>query len=134
MKSRIIKFKSHQDLSGSLVALESNKDFPFASERVFYIYNIAEKMSRGDHAHYKTKQLLIALNGSCKVKLDNGFKQEIFNLDNPEIGLFQDEMIWGTMYDFSDNCILMIFANSSYDKNDYINEYSQFQAIIKGKL
>jgi len=122
----IYDFKVWGDSRGQLVALEENKEIPFDVKRVFYIYSTQEGVPRGQHSHYKTKQLLVAVNGSCKVTLDNGITKEIFSLDSPSIGLFQDAMIWGTMHDFSEDCVLMVLASDFYDESDYIRNYDDF--------
>ena len=115
---------------GQLVAIEGGGDVPFDIKRVFYIYGVQKKVSRGVHSHYKTKQYLIAVNGSCKVTLDNGKTKQTFDLDEPNKGLFQDALIWGTMHDFSDDCVLLVFANDHYKSEDYIADYSKFLEVV----
>lgn len=119
------------DKRGSLIALEANKEIPFDIQRVFYIYNTIEGISRGNHSHYKTKQFLIAVHGSCEVTLDNGKRKENFILDKPDEGLFQDAMIWGVMHNFSNDCVLMVLADDIYKADDYINDYSLFLELTK---
>lgn len=114
------------DERGSLVALEENNNIPFQIKRVFYIFGTQPGIPRGQHAHFRTKQLLIAVNGSCKVTLDDGKQKETFELNRPNIGLFQDAMIWGAMHDFSHDCVLMVLANEYYDETDYIRSYDNF--------
>jgi len=124
--NQLLDFKVLGDKRGSLIALEPNKEIPFEIKRVFYIYNTIEGISRGNHSHYKTKQFLVAVHGSCEVTLDDGKKKETFVLDKPTIGLFQDSMIWGVMHNFSSDCVLMVLADNIYNANDYINDYSLF--------
>nr|MCR4942487.1 FdtA/QdtA family cupin domain-containing protein [Campylobacter sp.] len=109
-----------------LIALESNRQIPFEIKRVFYIYGTQKNISRGNHSHYKTKQFLIAVNGSCKVTLDNGKTKETFDLNNPNLGLFQDVLIWGSMHNFSKDCVLLVLADKYYDESDYIRDYDEF--------
>jgi len=125
------EFKVLGDYRGQLIALESNAQIPFDIKRVFYIYGTQEGVSRGNHSHYKTKQFLVAVNGSCKVTLDNGKEQTTFELDKPNLGLFQDTLIWGIMHDFSKDCVLMVIADQYYDENDYIKEYEKFLEVIR---
>lgn len=125
------KFKVLGDERGQLVALEGEKDIPFDIKRVFYIYGTQDGVSRGNHSHYKTQQFLIAVNGSCKVTLDNGTTKKTYSLDAPNLGLFQDALIWGTMHDFSEDCVLMVLANAYYASNDYITQYDTFIEVIK---
>jgi len=125
------KFKVLGDHRGQLIALESNRQIPFDIKRVFYIYGTIEGVPRGNHSHYKTKQFLVAVHGSCKVTLDNGKEKATFDLDQPHIGLFQDALIWGCMHDFSEDCVLMVLANEYYDITDYITDYNEFLEVVK---
>lgn len=131
MQDKMINFEVMGDRRGSLIAFEENHNVPFDVKRVFYIYGTQTGISRGQHAHYKTKQLLIAIHGSCKVTLSDGKQKKTYTLDKPNIGLLQDALIWGTMYDFSKDCILMILANTFYDENDYIRDYDTFLKEVK---
>ena len=119
------------DYRGQLVALEENRNIPFDLKRVFYIFGTQEGVSRGNHSHYKTKQFLVAVNGSCKVTLDDGYNKETFNLNKPNLGLFQEGLIWREMYDFSPDCILLVLADEYYDESDYIRDYNKFLEVAK---
>ena len=131
MITELQEFKVLGDHRGQLVALEANRQIPFDVKRVFYIYGTQESVPRGNHSHYKTKQFLVAVNGSCKVTLDDGYNKETFNLNKPNLGLFQDALIWGTMHDFSSDCVLMVLANEYYDASDYITDYDKFLKEVK---
>ena len=126
MRVELAEFKVLGDNRGQLIALEENKDIPFNIKRVFYIYGTLSDVKRGQHSHYKTKQFLVSISGSCKVTLDNGSSKKTFNLNKPNIGLFQDSLIWGTMHDFSHDCILLVLADREYDESDYIRRYDDF--------
>jgi len=128
---KLINFKVLGDHRGQLIALEANKQIPFDVKRVFYIYGTQEGVSRGNHSHYKTKQFLVAVNGSCKVTLDNGKEKETYELNKPNLGLFQGALIWGTMHDFSSDCVLMVLADEYYDASDYITNYDKFLEVIE---
>jgi len=118
------------DERGSLVAFEENQNVPFDIKRVFYIYGTQEDVPRGQHSHYKTKQLLVAVHGGCKVTLDDGISKKTYTLNKPNVGLFQDALIWGTMHDFTEDCILMVFADTYYDESDYIRKYEEFLKVV----
>ena len=130
MITKLEEFKVLGDHRGQLVALEANRQIPFDVKIVFYIYGTLDGIPRGNHSHYKTKQFLIAVNGSCKVTLDNGKEKETFDLNKPNLGLFQDALIWGSMHDFSSDCVLMVLADEYYDANDYITNYDKFLEIV----
>lgn len=131
MITKLEEFKVLGDHRGQLVALEANRQIPFDVKRVFYIYGTQEGVPRGNHSHYKTKQFLVAVNGSCKVTLDNGKEKETFDLNRPNLGLFQDALIWGTMHDFSSDCVLVVLASEHYDESDYIRDYDMFLEEVK---
>lgn len=119
------------DHRGQLIAIESNKQIPFEIKRVFYIYGTQTGIPRGNHSHYSTKQYLIAVNGECKVTLDDGAEKVTYHLNAPNKGLLQDALVWGTMHDFSDDCVLLVFADSYYDSADYITDYKEFTEKTK---
>lgn len=131
MITKLEEFKVLGDHRGQLVALEANRQIPFDVKRVFYIYGTQEGVPRGNHSHYKTKQFLVAVNGSCKVTLDNGKEKETFDLNKPNLGLFQDALIWGSMHDFSSDCVLMVLADEYYDASDYITKYDKFLEVVR---
>jgi len=126
-----MKFKVLGDSRGQLIALEENREIPFDFKRVFYIYGTQKGVPRGQHSHYETKQLLVCVNGSCKVSLDDGKEKKIYVLDKPEIGLYQEKLIWGEMFDFSSDCVLMVLADGFYDEKDYIRDYDTFLKVIQ---
>lgn len=119
------------DARGSLVAIESERDVPFEIKRIFYIFGVNADISRGHHAHYKCKQYLIAINGSCEVTLDDGNSKSTYSLHSPQIGLFQDSLVWGSMHNFSQDCVLLVLADHHYDETDYIHDYGKFMNEAK---
>ncbi|MDX9743186.1 MAG: FdtA/QdtA family cupin domain-containing protein [Arcobacteraceae bacterium] len=131
MITTLQEFKVLGDHRGQLIALEANRQIPFDVKRVFYIYGTQEGVPRGNHSHYKTKQFLVAVCGSCKVTLDSGATKEIYELNKPNLGLFQDALIWGTMHEFSSDCVLMVLADEYYDASDYITNYDTFLEVVK---
>ncbi|MDP5145079.1 FdtA/QdtA family cupin domain-containing protein [Shewanella sp. ULN5] len=126
MDIKFIQFQSHGDERGSLVSLEGHKNMPFTIKRVYYIFDTKEKVRRGFHAHKQLKQLAIVLKGSCRFLLDDGKEKIELLLDNPSQGLFIESFVWREMYDFSEDCVLLVLADSFYDESDYIRDYQEF--------
>ncbi|ARC91064.1 dTDP-6-deoxy-3,4-keto-hexulose isomerase [Vibrio coralliilyticus] len=131
MDIKIIQFQSHGDDRGSLVSLEKSENIPFDIERVYYLFNTKDGVRRGFHAHKNLKQLAIVLKGSCRFLLDDGKEKVELFLDNPAQGLYIDSLIWREMFDFSDDCVLMVLADSVYDESDYIRNYDEFIEVVK---
>lgn len=133
MNVKLIPLQSHGDSRGALVSLETYKNIPFDIKRVYYIFNTEKGVERGFHAHKDLQQLAIVVNGSCRFRLDDGNERISVYLDNPSQGLYIDSCIWREMYDFSDDCVLVVLANNHYDEDDYIRDYEKFIRHVNGK-
>ncbi|GKV76988.1 dTDP-6-deoxy-3,4-keto-hexulose isomerase [Pectobacterium carotovorum subsp. carotovorum] len=131
MNIKIIPLQAHGDDRGSLVSLEEDNNIPFKIKRVYYIFNTKDEVRRGLHAHCKLKQVAIVVRGSCRFLLDDGKERIELLLDNPGQGLLIDSFMWREMYDFSEDCVLMVLADSLYDENDYIRDYNVFLETVK---
>ncbi|MBW3530952.1 FdtA/QdtA family cupin domain-containing protein [Shewanella sp. NKUCC06_TVS] len=122
----LIDFPELGDTRGALIALEANRHIPFDIKRVYYIYGTAKGTARGFHAHKALKQVAICLVGSCRFLMDDGVAKQDIILDSCKQGLLIDTLQWHEMYDFSDDCILLVLASDIYDESDYIRDYSNF--------
>ncbi|MFM8185609.1 MAG: sugar 3,4-ketoisomerase [Alphaproteobacteria bacterium] len=127
MNFKLIDFHIFGDDRGSLVSLEANNNIPFDIKRVYYIFDTKKDVVRGKHAHKNLQQILIAVNGSCKVLLDNKKEKQVFELNNPAQGLYIKNNVWREMFDFSSDCVLMVLASEIYIKEDYIFDYEGFK-------
>ena len=130
MKAYNIYFQTHGDNQGTLVAIEGCKDIPFPIKRVYYMYGTDEHVIRGRHAHKALQQVLICVHGSCRIRIDDGEKQETVLLDQPNIGLYISNAIWREMFDFSSDAVLMVLASEPYSESDYIRDYQDFLCLI----
>ncbi|KHT20418.1 MULTISPECIES: sugar 3,4-ketoisomerase [Pectobacterium] len=133
MRINFLQLQTHGDERGSLVALEKGKNIPFEIKRVYYMFNTKEEVRRGFHAHRQLKQVVIAVRGSCRFLLDDGVEKISVLLDNPAQGLLIESFMWREMYDFSDDCVLMVLADSLYDESDYIRNYDEFISMTKSE-
>lgn len=125
-ESKIIKVNELGDERGLLTVIEGNDSIPFDIKRVFYIYGTLPEVRRGYHAHYKTRQALVCVSGKCKVYLDNTRRKTDVTLNSPTKILILEPNDWHEMYDFSDDCVLLVLASHLYDEADYIRDYSKF--------
>ena len=123
-------FQPHGDERGQLVALEEFKDIPFRIKRVYFMYDTAEGVVRGFHAHKQLEQILVCVHGTCKVLLDNGKEKKVVSLEKPYEGLYVANNIWHEMYDFSEDSVLLVLASELYDENDYIRDYDKFLEFV----
>ena len=128
----IVKLKVMGDERGKLIALESNKNLPFAIKRVYYIYDTLPDEERGFHAHKQLEQLVVAMDGACEFVLDDGQKRQSIWLNRPDVGLYIGKNMWREMRNFSYGCKLMILASDYYDESEYIRDYDEFLKAVKG--
>lgn len=130
---QLVDFKSLGDGRGELLALEAHKNIPFDIKRVYYLYGTKTDVARGFHAHKELKQVAIAVSGSCRFKLDDGFTSDYVVLDDPSKGLLIDSCLWREMDEFSEDCVLLVIASEQYDESDYIRDYDEFLALRNDK-
>jgi len=100
---------------------------PFNIRRVCYIYNFPVGSERGGHAHKVLQQVVFALPGSFRLKVDGGTEKTEFWLRNPRQGVLIDRLIWREMDSFSQDTVCMVLALHPYDETDYIKDYLEFQ-------
>ncbi len=117
---------------GVLSIAESNREIPFEIKRVYYIYGLTyPKALRGLHAHKALEQVLFCVNGAFKLMVDDGFNKQYFYLTDPNHGMYIGPEVWHTMFEFSDNCIILVLASDYYNEADYIREYEAFLARVR---
>lgn len=129
---KILEFGDLGDERGKLVVVEGAMDIPFEIKRVFYIYGSDNQVIRGQHANRDSEFVLINVSGSSKVRVDNGFEEEIIELNRPRMGLYLPTMVWKDMYDFSEDSVLLVLANTHYDGNEYIRDYDEYLKEVGG--
>lgn len=119
------------DERGSLIALEQGQNIPFEIRRAYYIFNTKKDVSRGFHAHYRLQQYIVCVSGRCRILTDDGITVENTWLDTPNKALHVKNLVWREMHDFSEDCVLLVFASDHYKELDYIRNYSDFKAAVK---
>lgn len=126
-------FKAVPDLRGSLSVGEFEREIPFSPKRYFLVYDVPTADTRGEHAHRKCHQFLMAIRGSIHVVVDDGETREEITLDRPNMGLYLPPKTWGIQYKYSADAMLLVFASDYYDSDDYIRDYSEFVQVIKSQ-
>lgn len=129
-KHYLFELKPFSDEDGFLTVIEEEKQIPFKIKRIFYEYGVKETSLRGKHANKNSQFCLIAVSGSCDVIVDDGKSKTTYKLDNPNKVIYLDKMVWKTMTNFSDNCVLLVLSDCLYDKNEYIRDYDKYLELI----
>ena len=124
---KVINFADLGDERGKLVVVEGEQHIPFAIQRVFYIYGSDSEVVRGQHANRESEFVLINVDGTSKVRIDNGHSEAIIELNKPMMGLYIPTMVWKDMYDFSEDSILLVLASTHYNGQEYIRDYEEYK-------
>jgi hypothetical protein len=124
--------RKNKSATGELIPVEF-ADLPFVPQRIFIIRNVAEGSRRGDHAHRTCHQLILCTEGSFLVKVIDGIRLETFILrGDSEIGfpyVYVPPMIWITLTEFSKGSSCVVLASHPYSKEDYINDFNEYEKI-----
>lgn len=129
---RLTDLRRFTDARGSLAVIESGREVGFGVRRVYYMYGAGARSARGAHAHRKLHQLIVAMQGSFEISLDNGRGRCVHRLDEPTRGLYLGPMVWRDMAEFSADSICFVLASECYDDADYIRDYESFLQELRG--
>ncbi len=119
------------DPRGDLTFIEGGEQVPFEIKRVYFLYNVPAESERGGHAHRELQQVLFALSGSFRIKIDNGFEKSEYWLNNPRRGLLINRLNWREIDSFSQGAVCMVIASQHYDESDYFREYDDFINAVR---
>lgn len=116
----------HGDMRGDLIALEADREIPFAIRRQFLVFNVPSPQVRGQHAHRACHQFLLAAHGALSVVVDDGAQRAEIRLADPTLGLHLAPLTWAVQYKYSPAAVLLVLASHAYDPGDYIRNYDEF--------
>ena len=132
-KIRKIKIKNYSNLTGKLIPLDFNKNFPISVKRVFFLYGKTNKIS-GEHAHKKCSQLFIPIFGKfiLNIKTPNSEKKIYLNHKSKN-GFLVPPKYWCGIKFLNKNSILMVVCDKYYDFNDYLESFSEYKNYLRKK-
>ena len=116
--------KTFSDDRGDLCPINMS-ELPFLPKRSFFITNTPHEVIRGEHAHYTTEQFLVCLKGKIEVFLFDG-KITRNCLLNEHQAVYIPNLIWDSQKFLTDDCVLLVFASTEYNKLDYITNKQDF--------
>lgn len=119
------------DPRGDLTFVEGGNHIPFQIRRVYYLYNVPVDSERGGHAHRELEQVVFALSGSFRMKIDDGTTKSEYWLRDPRKGLYISRMVWREMDAFSQGAVCMVLASHCYDESDYFRNYDDFLTAVQ---
>lgn len=122
----VVQFDKHEHHKGNITVVQNLKDIPFEVRRVYYLYDVPGGESRGGHAHYGLRQLIVAVSGSFDVVIDDGNVKRTFTLNRPYHGLLVVPGLWRELENFASGSVCLVLASEHYDESDYIRNYDDF--------
>ncbi len=129
-KCCFVDIRSNQEADGRLLVVESNSTaIPFEIKRIFWVRDVIPGAERGQHATKQTKLILIPVTGSLDVTVHDGKEEKTYHLDDPTKGLYIDEMLWRTMKNFSEGCVVEAICDHPYAGRD--ETYDDFDEYLK---
>jgi len=127
----LTRLKSVSDLRGDLSVTDVESEIPFKIKRIFWVYDVPSEKIRGAHVHRKLHEFVVCVSGSVSVVVDDGVNREEFVLDDPSLGLHLPPMVWRSLYRYTGDAVLLVFASHRYDPDDYVREYEDFLSLVK---
>ncbi|WP_238395633.1 sugar 3,4-ketoisomerase [Pontibacter pudoricolor] len=118
--------------AGVLTSTQFADKLPFAVKRVFWIQGTPTEVTRGHHANKTTKEVLVALTGTIKIKAETSTGINEFGLSSADRGLYIPALCW-TELTFTEGTIALCLASTDFDEQDYLRDYEVFKKLI-GKL
>ena len=113
------------DGHGSLTPVEL-KVIPFDIARIHFEHNMEEDTVRGNHGHYRTNQVLVAVEGSITIECYDGATRRSHVLDSSEKGLYVPAGIWTTNH-HNKGSVMCELADQPYNLRDCIEDRSIFK-------
>ncbi|MBI9062308.1 MAG: WxcM-like domain-containing protein [Marinilabiliaceae bacterium] len=112
---------------GSLSFVEANGSIPFDIKRIYTTYDIPTDAVRGGHSHIEQHELVIAVNGSFEIELDDGKHKKTIFLRKAYEGLHIVPGMWRELKNFSSGSVVLVMASDVYKESDYIRDYELFR-------
>ena len=122
-----LELRRFTEENGTVTVFEEGA-IPFPVVRAFLVEaNVGE--TRGDHAHRRCQQLLLAVSGGVTVISTNGQTERVHQLTNSGTGLVVPAMIWATQKYIEPNSQLLVICDQIFDEEDYIRDFEEFTSL-----
>lgn len=126
-KPSIIQFDSVGEEGEGIISIaEFARSLPFPIKRVYWVHSTPNENERGNHANLENKTIVVCLNGTVEVQLDD-LKNNVFHytLDNPKEGLLIPPSHW-KRFVFSEGAVLLCLCSEKFLEADYIRDLKVF--------
>jgi dTDP-4-dehydrorhamnose 3,5-epimerase-like enzyme len=107
---------------------------PIKVKRVFVIGGVKKGDTRGEHALFKTNQVIVVLKGKVILELDNGRNKKEILLKNSRKAILIEPLIWRTLKILEDDTLILVFCDREHNEKDYIRNYENFIQQVRAKI
>jgi UDP-2-acetamido-3-amino-2,3-dideoxy-glucuronate N-acetyltransferase len=126
---RMIHLPTHRSDRGFLTVLEVEQLLPFQVARIYLIVDIPTSAIRGNHAHRRCHELLVAARGAFTVTLESPDATKLeYRLNAPSMSLYVPPLYWRRLDRFADDSECLVLASEPYDSSEYIRDYGEFRS------
>ena len=106
----------------------TSKNNLFKVNRIYFLHNVPHNEERGGHAHINLFQLIIPLNGSFDILVDDGISKTNIHLNSfKNHSLYFPPGIWRELSNFTVGAVCLVLASEKYIESDYIRNYHKFK-------
>jgi hypothetical protein len=118
---------------GAVHFWEDKTIFPQGIHRCFWITGVDQGGSRGNHAHWKESQVIVAVSGTVEVKVWSvDGAAHLLLLNSPAEGVFIPPLNWVEVK-FTSEAVVLGLSDLEFSEEDYIRDKSYFERL-KPKL
>ena len=111
-----------------ITVAEQQKHVPFGIKRIYWLRSRSESMTRGNHAHRNSHQLLVSMGGQMRVHVTNPQGAERTELlDDDGLGLYIPPNHW-LRIEMAPHSVLLCLSShlfgeqvTTYDFNDFLH-------------
>ncbi len=133
---RLIPFRINVG-GGVLAVTEFDTELPFTPTRMFWISAVDAGAIRGNHAHRKCHQLVIAMAGSFQVHTSRGddwiedFELNDASQGTPSAALYLPPLTWLTISDIKPGSVILVLCSHAYDISDYVDDREEWIRLLE---
>lgn len=118
-KARRIPLEQFSDVRGSLLPLDFHA-LPFEPRRIFVVHEVPAGAVRGRHAHHRSRQLLVRLQGRIEVEMRYQGVSARTVLEDSHAGLLLEAGVWSAQTYLAPGSSLLVLASEPFHPSSYI--------------
>ena len=121
-----ISRENHYSESLTVLSVLDFGQLPFQPKRIYWIDKLSSSQSRGFHAHKKLTQVLIVVRGRLRLRLKRGLTAFDVVIDEADSHILIPAGTWRELYAESEETVVLVIADSAYDEDDYIRNFTEY--------